>query len=108
MNIWSISRRGGYLEYKVQYIKKIPINNISEKEQKPFIDLVKRILVDRKNGKNTTDLEAEIDRLVYELFELTEEEIKIIENEFIHFKHIHVHPLLTVSIAHGLNNGLKY
>ncbi len=80
MNIWSISRRGGYLEYKVQYIEKIPIKNISEKEQKPFIELVEKILEGRKNDKDTTDLENQIDQLVYQLYGLTEEEIKIIEN----------------------------
>lgn len=79
MNIWSISRRGGYLEYKVQYIEKIPIKNISEKEQKPFIELVEKILKGRKNENDTTDLENQIDQLVYELYELTEEEIKIVE-----------------------------
>ncbi|MCZ2357343.1 MAG: BREX-1 system adenine-specific DNA-methyltransferase PglX [Bacteroidia bacterium] len=80
MNIWSISRRGGYLEYKVQYIEKIPIKNISEKEQKPFIELVEKILEGRKNDNNTTDLESQIDQLVYQLYDLSEEEIKIIEN----------------------------
>ena len=80
MNIWSISRRGGYLEYKVQYIEKIPIKNISKKEQKPFIELVERILAGRKNDTDTTDLENQIDQLVYKLYKLTEEEIKIIEN----------------------------
>jgi adenine-specific DNA-methyltransferase len=80
MNIWSISRRGGYLEYKVQYIEKIPIKNISEKEQKPFIELVEKILAGRKNDNDTTELENQIDQLVYQLYGLTEEEIKIIEN----------------------------
>jgi adenine-specific DNA-methyltransferase len=79
MNIWSISRRGGYLEYKVQYIEKIPIKNISEKEQKPFIELVEKILEGRKNDNDTTDLENQIDQLVYQLYDLTEEEIKIVE-----------------------------
>ncbi|MCG9899571.1 MAG: DUF559 domain-containing protein [Hydrotalea sp.] len=81
MNIWSISRRGGYLEYKVQYIEKIPIKNISEKEQKPFIELVEKILKGRKNENDTSDLEYQIDQLVYQLYELTEEEIKIVEGK---------------------------
>jgi adenine-specific DNA-methyltransferase len=80
MNIWSISRRGGYLEYKVQYIEKIPIKNISENEQKPFIELVEKVLEGHKNDNDTTDLESQIDQLVYQLYGLTEEEIKIIEN----------------------------
>ena len=81
MKIWSISRRGGYLEYKVQYIEKIPIKNISETKQKPFIVLVNKILELKQQNQDTTDLEAEIDRLVYELYGLTEDEIKIIEGK---------------------------
>jgi len=79
MNIWSISRRGGYLEYKVQYIEKIPIKNIPIEDQKPFIALVERILETRQQGKYTTDLENQIDQMVYKLYDLTEEEIKIVE-----------------------------
>jgi len=79
MNIWSISRRGGYLEYKVQYIEKIPIKNISEKEQKPFIDLVEKVLAGRVNDNDTSDLENQIDQMVYQLYNLTKEEINIIE-----------------------------
>jgi hypothetical protein len=80
MNIWSISRRGGYLEYKVQYIEKIPLKNISEKEQKPFIELVEKVLAGRISDNDTSELESKIDNLVYQLYDLTAEEIEIIEN----------------------------
>ncbi len=80
MNIWSISRRGGYLEYKVQYIEKIPIKNISKRKQKPFIELVEKVLAGRNNDNDTTELENQIDQLVYELYGLSEEEIRIIED----------------------------
>lgn len=81
MNIWSISRRGGYLEYKVQYVEKIPIKNISPKDQKPFIDLVTQILAAKKQDPNadTSALEKEIDQMVYQLYDLTNEEIKLVE-----------------------------
>jgi len=79
MNIWSISRRGGYLEYKVQYIEKIPIKNIPIEDQKPFIALVERILETRQQGKDTTALEEQIDQMVYHLYGLTEDEIEIVE-----------------------------
>ncbi|MDI6735810.1 MAG: hypothetical protein QME42_06410, partial [bacterium] len=51
------------------------------KLQQPFIALVNQILFLKKSDPNadTSVLEAEIDRLVYELYGLTEEEIKIIE-----------------------------
>ena len=79
MNIWSISRRGGYLEYKVQYVEKIPIKNISIKDQKPFIDLVDKILEAKQQGKDSTNNEKKIDDLVYKLYDLTTGEQKIIE-----------------------------
>ena len=44
MKLWAISRRGGYLEYKVQYLSKIPIKTISEKEQEQFVEKVNTIL----------------------------------------------------------------
>lgn len=55
------------------------INNIS---QQPFIEKVNKILT-RKKAKpkaDTTALESEIDKMVYELYGLTNEEIKIVEN----------------------------
>ncbi|MBN1618852.1 class I SAM-dependent DNA methyltransferase [Candidatus Dojkabacteria bacterium] len=82
MNIWCISRRGGYLEYKVQYMERIPIKNISSREQEPFIELVNRIYSSKNeyNNSNIQKLEKEIDNLVYELYGLTPDEIRIIEN----------------------------
>jgi adenine-specific DNA-methyltransferase len=79
MKIWSISRRGGYLEYKVQYIEKIPIKNISIKDQQPFVDLVNRIISCKNELLDSRAYEDEIDQLVYKLYGLTEEEIKIVE-----------------------------
>ena len=83
MSIWAIGRRGGYLEYKVQYVQKIPIKKISGKGEETGIEsLVTQILALKKENPeaDTTALEAEIDRLVYELYDLTEEEIAIVEN----------------------------
>jgi len=79
MYVWAISRRGGYLEYKVQYLEKLPIKSISEKDQKPFINLVEKILEKKEQDIDTTKLEAELDQLVYKLYELTPSEIKLIE-----------------------------
>jgi len=64
-----------------QYIKQIPIPDISEELQNPIINLVNQILDTKKANPqaDTTTLEAEIDQLVYELYGLTEEEIEIVE-----------------------------
>jgi type II restriction/modification system DNA methylase subunit YeeA len=51
--------------------------------QEPIIKLVDRILAAKAKDPqaDTSALEREIDRLVYGLYGLTEEEIKIVEGE---------------------------
>ncbi len=80
MNIWSISRRGGYLEYKVQYVEKIPIKKLSLLEQEPYVELVNEIYQAREKGMNTVAVENQIDELVYQLYDLTPKEIQTIES----------------------------
>ncbi len=68
-------------QIRVTDIKKIPIKfdqNFKKKEK--IINLVKSILHKKKQDKDTTDLEKEIDQKVYELYGLTEEEIEIVED----------------------------
>ncbi|WP_009632250.1 Eco57I restriction-modification methylase domain-containing protein [Synechocystis sp. PCC 7509] len=75
----SNSIRGGYLRSFSDYMKQIPIFIATKTEQKKIETLVKKCL-DAK-GKDIKDIETEIDRLVYQLYELTEAEIKIVEGE---------------------------
>ncbi len=80
-NKYSIAHiAGGYLRFRKQFVENIPIKICDEKKQKPFIELVEKIIAGRKNGNDTAGLEYQIDQLVYQLYNLTEEEIKIIEN----------------------------
>ncbi len=65
---------------KKQFIEKTPIPMISEKNQKPFENLVNEILEKKALGQNTQSLENEIDNLVFALYELTNEEIDFILN----------------------------
>lgn len=59
----------------------LPIMNINEYQQKPFIEIVDKILSAKKSDPktDTSNLEKQIDELVYKLYDLTEEEIRIIE-----------------------------
>lgn len=61
----------------------LPLKKASNGNQQLFINLVDQILVAKKTDAtaDTSALEHEIDRLVYQLYDLTEEEIKIIEGE---------------------------
>lgn len=62
-------------------LRLFPIQNITESDQKPFIALVNKILSAKQSNPlaDTTTLEREIDVLVYALYGLTDEEIKIVE-----------------------------
>lgn len=66
----------------------LPIKDLSTEDQIPFVQLVDKILsitIDDDYSKNpdkqmkVKKLEKEIDQLVYKLYELTSEEIKIVE-----------------------------
>ncbi len=74
----------GYL-YQKAFIERLPIPKIT-KSNKPTADkiiaLVDKILQTKEEDPkaNTQKLEKEIDALVYQLYNLTDEEIKTIEN----------------------------
>ncbi len=63
------------------YVREFPIPQISQKEQTPLIRLVDRILKAKavNPAAGTSADEAEIDRLVYDLYGLTEDEVTAVE-----------------------------
>jgi hypothetical protein len=69
---------------KLDYNKMItvPIKNIADKQKKNLVALVDKIYLCKSENKDTIILEQQIDNLVYKLYELTYEEIKIIDPEF--------------------------
>ncbi|MCD8410525.1 DUF7149 domain-containing protein [Tenacibaculum finnmarkense] len=72
---------GGAYTLKKSTIDRLPIKEISEKEQVPFIEKVNNILSIKKENpeSDTSVLEKEIDQMVYKLYDLTADEIAIIE-----------------------------
>jgi len=76
-------RAGDYHIYP-EHIRNIPIPNIPKNQQKPFIILVDQILSSKKSDlqANTSALESKIDKLVYKLYGLNYEEVKVIDPEF--------------------------
>jgi adenine-specific DNA-methyltransferase len=88
---FSPTKQGGYYEYKPTYIQKIPIPETTNPNE--IIRLVKNQLETQKSlhseGVSETQkkllsqqaerLDQQIDKLVYELYGLTEEEIGIVE-----------------------------
>jgi adenine-specific DNA-methyltransferase len=70
--------QGGFYRLKIIYIEKLPIPTATDSQKAPIIERVEKILAD-PDSPAVPQLEAEIDRLVYELYELTEEEIAVVE-----------------------------
>jgi adenine-specific DNA-methyltransferase len=77
-----VIRSGGFVEVKPQYFEQIPIPEISDEIKSILTDKVDQIIALKKSdpAADTSSLEAEIDRLVYELYGLTEDEIRIVES----------------------------
>lgn len=73
--------QGNSKEVKKFIMEQIPVKHISEEQEIPFKDKVNKILSIKQQdpSADTSSLESQIDQLVYELYELTEEEIKIVE-----------------------------
>ncbi|EJQ4938630.1 Eco57I restriction-modification methylase domain-containing protein [Campylobacter coli] len=72
--------------YKKAFLEKLPIPKINSKNQKladELVNSVDEILKAKEQDKNanTQELENKINSIVYKLYNLTEEEIKIIENK---------------------------
>jgi adenine-specific DNA-methyltransferase len=77
----STQMRGGWYSFESRYIKNIPIPVPSDIQRTQIELLVTQILKEKKEffSTGTTVHESEMERLVYELYGLTEEEIKIVE-----------------------------
>ena len=83
--IWLLNkgkRKGEMLELYQQPLSEIPIKEVSKKIQSVLATLTTKIISLKSENKDTSLLEQEIDNLVYKLYELTYDEVKIIDNEF--------------------------
>ncbi len=85
-------RAGGFIEAKPMYVEQLPIKIIGNKREKQFHDnivkLTKEMLALNKtpemreiNRLKIAAVDHEIDQLVYKLYGLTEEEIKVVEGK---------------------------
>lgn len=62
--------------------RNLPIPKISLQKQKQFVEQVEKIISFKKKNQDTRSLENQIDVMVCKLFELSYEEIKIIDKDF--------------------------
>lgn len=70
--------RGGFFRWKRQYMELIPIFPATNTQKAPIIERVQKILANPASP-DVPRLEVEIDRLVYELYGLTEVEVMLID-----------------------------
>jgi len=73
-----IMTAGGAYTLKYATIQQLPV--VLAENPQPIISLVEEILSLCSKGADVSDLERQIDKLVYDLYGLTKEEIEIVEN----------------------------
>lgn len=76
---------GKLMDYRYEYYPK-PVSMLRikiAKNQRNFEKLAERVMTAKRSDPkaDTMELEREIDQLVYKLYDLSEEEIKIVEGE---------------------------
>lgn len=82
MSFISKSMFGNYLEIKINQLELLPFPMTIQKSKEKAIAAVVNERLNCKNQNETTKLESTIDNLVYKLYELTYEEVKVIDPEF--------------------------
>lgn len=71
--------RGDYLRFIATYMKQVPIPSITSTQRNAIKSLVCRLLDAEGEGPNIAEWERQLDELVYEVYELTDAEIALIE-----------------------------
>ncbi len=73
--------RGGFVRFIAKYVSQIPIPPIKPAQKASISKLVDQILAAKHTNPDAdvSDLENEIDQIVYLLYDLTPEEIAIVE-----------------------------
>ena len=72
-----------FAQVKLAVLRELPIKIVSESQQIPIIKLVDKILEIKKESpdKDTSIEETMINNLIYDIYGLTEEEIRVVEND---------------------------
>ena len=71
---------GAWRHYKYN-LEEMTIPEVDKKTEKEIVNLVEKVIEGKKKGIDTREFEVEIDKIVYELYNLNENEIKIIEGK---------------------------
>ena len=66
-------------QYRKSSLEEFPIPEVDKKTEKEIVNLVEKVIEGKKKGIDTREFEEEIDKIVYGLYGLSEEEVGIIE-----------------------------
>jgi adenine-specific DNA-methyltransferase len=82
----STTSEGGkvFAQIKIEILRQLPIKKANKLQQNPFVALVDKIISAKQSNPyaDTTALENRIDELVFKLYDLTYEEVKVIAPDF--------------------------
>jgi adenine-specific DNA-methyltransferase len=76
--------RGGDYHIYPEHLRNLPIPLVSAQQQQPIIALADKIIAAKDDNPqaDTSALERQLDNLVYKLYNLSYDEIKVIEPDF--------------------------
>lgn len=78
---WYFRKTSTNNHVNIYELEQLPIPRVTPEEEKTIINLISTIIAKKQDNPSAdiSDLEREIDGLVYELYGLTEEEVKVVE-----------------------------
>ncbi|MGC3977659.1 MAG: TaqI-like C-terminal specificity domain-containing protein [Paludibacteraceae bacterium] len=79
---FSTKKEDVFPEIQTYLYEQLPIKEVNSNIQEKIASIARKISTDIKNGINTSIQEQQIDNLVYKLYELTYEEVKVIDPAF--------------------------
>jgi adenine-specific DNA-methyltransferase len=74
--------KGAFTKAKIFHYYELPIKVIEKAKQKIICDLVDKVIYLKSKDKDSTLLEQQIDNLVFKLYQLSYDEVKVIDSEF--------------------------
>ena len=75
-----VTRNGGYFEYKPMFVELTPIPKIDLNLQRKIENLVDKIIKNKLLHKETLIIENEIDSIMYQIYDLSNDEITAISS----------------------------
>jgi hypothetical protein len=75
------TKSGGFLVLKTMYVEQFPIPLCSDEKRRNIEHIVSQLVNGDSIDKDTMDLERQLDETVYSLFNLSPEQIEVIEDE---------------------------